>query len=187
MPVPDFSPGEVLTAAAMDSIGMWKIGTVTSGSTTAIVVDNVFSTDYTNYRLVGNVQSIDLAARAGRLELINSAGTTISADYFTKAVSWSNNASVTAIDYDNTSAAMSYGFIGPDTNNIAGFSLDIYNPADAQHTGMSGSSMGHLYGTAYVGSFCSSVHAANTVMRGFRLRSSTGNIKGTVTVYGYRK
>ena len=51
MPVPDFSPGEVLTAAAMDSIGLWKVASGTlSGTATNFV--GCFTSDYTNYRIV---------------------------------------------------------------------------------------------------------------------------------------
>jgi hypothetical protein len=55
MPVPDFSPGEVLTAAAMDSIGLWLVKTVTIGvGATTVPVTNCFSSDYNNYRIVIN-------------------------------------------------------------------------------------------------------------------------------------
>jgi hypothetical protein len=53
MPVPDFSPGEVLTAAAMDSIGMWLVKTQTIGTgVSSVAVTGAFSADYDNYLIV---------------------------------------------------------------------------------------------------------------------------------------
>ena len=50
MPVPDFSPGEVLTAAAMDSIGLWLVKTQAVGAgVSTIVVSDAFSANYDNY------------------------------------------------------------------------------------------------------------------------------------------
>jgi hypothetical protein len=55
MPVPDFSPGEVLTAAAMDSIGLWLVKTVTIGSAvTSVPVADAFSSTYDNYLITVN-------------------------------------------------------------------------------------------------------------------------------------
>ena len=53
MPVPDFSPGEVLTAAAMDSIGLWLVKTQTIGTgVSSVTVTNAFSADYDNYKII---------------------------------------------------------------------------------------------------------------------------------------
>jgi hypothetical protein len=50
MPVPDFSPGEVLTAAAMDSIGLWLVKTQTVGTAvSSVTVTGAFSSTYENY------------------------------------------------------------------------------------------------------------------------------------------
>jgi hypothetical protein len=60
MPVPDFSPGEILTASAMDSIGLWLVKTQTIGTGVAsVTVTGAFSADYDNYRIVisGSVAS----------------------------------------------------------------------------------------------------------------------------------
>jgi hypothetical protein len=58
MPVPDFSPGEVLTAAAMDSIGMWLVSTTAVGAGAASVpVNNCFSSDYQSYRVIMEFES----------------------------------------------------------------------------------------------------------------------------------
>ena len=55
MPVPDFSPGEVLTADAMDSIGLWLVGSTTVTAQTTGIVDNCFTDNYRNYQVVVSV------------------------------------------------------------------------------------------------------------------------------------
>jgi hypothetical protein len=55
MPVPDFSPGEVLTAAAMDSIGLWLVKTQAVGTgVSSVPVTGAFSADYENYLVTYN-------------------------------------------------------------------------------------------------------------------------------------
>jgi len=76
MPVPDFSPGEVLTAAAMDSIGLWLVKSQTVGSNVAsVVVSDCFSADYQNYKIV--ITGLDQANndRELRFQLNNQTGT----------------------------------------------------------------------------------------------------------------
>lgn len=52
MPVPDFAPGEVLTAAAMDSIGLWLVKTQTIGTGVSFIdVTTAFSSTYDNYMI----------------------------------------------------------------------------------------------------------------------------------------
>jgi hypothetical protein len=55
MPVPDFSPGEVLTASAMDSIGLWLVGSTTVTAQTTAILDGCFSSSYRDYLLVVDV------------------------------------------------------------------------------------------------------------------------------------
>ena len=82
MPVPDFSPGEVLTAAAMDSIGLWLIKTDTITSGTSKEITGVFSSDYKNYKIVvSNGQSSGATGLRMRL------GTTSTSVYYWSGIS----------------------------------------------------------------------------------------------------
>jgi hypothetical protein len=70
MPVPDFSPGEVLTAAAMDSIGLWLVKTQTIGSAVAsVTVTGAFSADYDNYLITINGGAHSTAGAGFNLQL----------------------------------------------------------------------------------------------------------------------
>ena len=51
MPVPKFAVGEVLTAQAINQVGLWKIASnFLSGTATNFA--GCFPTDYTNFRIV---------------------------------------------------------------------------------------------------------------------------------------
>jgi hypothetical protein len=72
MPVPDFSPGEIWTAGAADSIGMWLVHRLDFVNTTTIQVDNCFTSNFRNYLLMVSLGThtqgtggIDLRLRAG--------------------------------------------------------------------------------------------------------------------------
>jgi len=50
---PTFSSGAVLTAAQMNSVGLWLIKTQTIGSAvSSVAVTSAFSADYQNYRII---------------------------------------------------------------------------------------------------------------------------------------
>jgi hypothetical protein len=49
---PDFSSGAVLTAAQMNSVGLWFVGSTTITSATTAVLDGCFSSDFRDYLLV---------------------------------------------------------------------------------------------------------------------------------------
>jgi hypothetical protein len=63
MPVPDFSPGEIWTAGAADSIGLWLVKTQTIGAGVgSVTVSDAFSADYDVYLITvsGGVGSANL-------------------------------------------------------------------------------------------------------------------------------
>jgi hypothetical protein len=55
MPVPDFLPGEILTAGAMDAIGMWQVASTSFTNSPGVEVQNCFSSSYRNYKVLINV------------------------------------------------------------------------------------------------------------------------------------
>ena len=179
MPVPDFSPGEVLTAAAMDSIGLWLISTTTvTSAASEILCANVFSSSYANYRIV--VENIDLTIAGGiRLQFRDATGNLAqghdNAGYFVTMA-----AAPASGVYGNTNqASFQIGF--SDTGNTVALSADIYRP------NINGQTVVTSYG-ADSGSLniVSARQTETKIITGFRLFGASGNISGTVRVYGYR-
>jgi hypothetical protein len=188
MPVPDFSPGEVLTAAAMDSIGLWKVGEFTaSGTSRALVCDNVFTSAYTNYRVIVQMRA---ASNTNRLFLlyINTAGSNVTTGYFGTAYGQDYAGGGTGFSVANTSAAHYIGWL-PNSSNVNLYAaFDVYDPLSAtQHTGINGSHSGLSSGFSWLGG--SIVGEMNTTgaYRGLRFdNDNASNLTGTVRVYGYR-
>jgi hypothetical protein len=178
MPVPDFSPGEVLTAAAMDSIGLWLVKTQTVGAGVASVsVLNAFNNDFVNYRVVYDqvvctVSDTTVFVRPGgdaTAASYNSGG------YF---VLYSGS----GVGYLNAVAIDGGIGIGiTSTVNMSG-AFDIYNPNIAART----RAMGMWSGDAYAGQY-GGVHTVATAYTSFDFRVAAGTMTGgTIRVYGYR-
>ena len=181
MPVPDFSPGEVLTAAAMDQVGMWliKTQTLTSVGTGGFLITDLFSSDYQNYRAMINIdtssQNLGLFARFGSIATPY--------NYATLGLTAGNLV-------DNQSGAGQTSFLigymrsGARTHT---FDMDIFNPnmaltTSATYSGWSdnsaGNSSGHRTGSALLNDV--------TAVTGLTLLTSAGTVNGTIRVYGYR-
>jgi len=182
MPVPDFSPGEVLTAAAMDSIGLWLVKTQTVGAGVAsVVVTNAFSADYANYRVTWTG-----GALAGAAALTFQLGPS--------SVSGYNNSY-----YGGLSRVTNAGvFVGLGTNNtgtwnFAGFGdtdgaiidMDLLQPNVASrythskyawHDNRTAESWGVGYG----------VHRVKAAFTDFTISAGSNLTGGTIRVYGYR-
>jgi hypothetical protein len=177
MPVPDFSPGEVLTAAAMDSIGLWLVKTQTVGAGVASVsVPNAFNNDFVNYRVVYDqvvctVSDTTLGIRPGGV-----ATTTYeSGGYFVLY----NGSGVGYLNAASSSFGIAIGITS--TVNTSG-AFDIYNPNIAART----RAMGMWSGDAYAGQY-GGVHTVATAYTSFDFAVFAGTMTGgTIRVYGYR-
>jgi len=176
MPVPDFSPGEVLTAAAMDSIGLWLVKTQTL-STGSTAVTNVFSSDYDSYFVA---ISFGVTSAGGRISLqLN--GTT-GANYFT-AGSFVAYGVTTVNPLATSGAGESSWYWGE--SNTGGYAVTswINGPNLASKTFFTSDWMSNgLNGNV------GGVENTNNVHTGFTLSLASGTFtSGTVRVYGARK
>jgi hypothetical protein len=181
MPVPDFAVGEVLTAAAMDSIGLWLVKTQTIGtSVSSVTVTGAFSADYDNYRIIisGGANSADSGAT---LRLGSAVGSTgyYSAQgsflYSTDGISYLRN--------NNATQWVNIGAAFP-----AGLALDVtlFNPNQARFTGLAINSRVD-YRTTGGASVGNGMHAVSTAYTDFTFSAGTGNMTGgIIRVYGFR-
>lgn len=178
MPVPNFSPGEVLTASAMDSIGLWLIRTTTWSSQTSINVDTVFSDNYKNYYIVcnaagGGPQNVSLTFRSGGAD--TGAGLYKFQSQFINytATGWNTGAVA--------SAANNYQeFLRIQGSEEASANLYVMGPKTPTVTTFQGNcSDNFLYRTG--GGILNSTVSVD----GFRLSSGVATT-GAVRVYGYR-
>jgi hypothetical protein len=177
---PDFSSGAILTAATMSAVGLWKVGTVTATPSAEILVNNVFSSDYTNYRIVISNALITTSPQSIRLQFRDSGGNIGTGHQFG---GWFIQMTVLAGTgaYGNTGAAsIQIGF--SDNTNRVDISADIYRPNISGQTGLTvnGSDSGSA-------NFVAGRQTETKTVTGFRLFGSSGNnISGTVQIFGYR-
>jgi hypothetical protein len=175
MPVPDFSPGEVLTAAAMDSIGLWLVKTQTVGTAvSSVTVSDAFSANYDNYiiQYTGGTNSVNSELR---LQLSGATG----ADYQSSIVYLGYGGVVAGA----TTTTTAFGWCGSGGTNNSVMNTTLYGPFAAKHT----------FATTPLWEFPSGIgnsggrHQLNSSYTGFIVLSATGTMTGgTIRVYGYR-
>lgn len=126
-----FAAGTTLTAAAMNTIGMFHVKTQTiSGTPTSVTVTDAFSSDFDNYRIIGYALDCSTTGDDINMELGN--GGSHTSNYF---------GSTTARIFNASPADANYGDAGPMpisfTNAKAGathIDVTIYMPQVAGYT-----------------------------------------------------
>ena len=178
MPVPDFSPGEVLTAAAMDSIGLWLVKTQTIGTgVSSIPVTDCFSSSYDNYKIMISGG----AASANNTEINLQMGSN-TANYFSSLIYFSWNSTGNALAFGASFNVMKYMGTG-DTSNLY-LNVDVQSPFLAKRT--LASSLSGIDDTR--GGWSQSLLKDNTSYTGFTIVATGGTLTGgTISVYGYKK
>lgn len=199
MPVPDFSPGEILTAAAMDSVGLWRITTCTVSSTggtaatasngvitvgtgnTTVTINNAFSADYDNYFITWDGGVISTLAL---IQVYMGTAPTASAYYGSRSATMVTGAFAGA--GDNNVGVWQYACAGD--SNFAQMAFHLYSPYRADQTYID--SMYHepnagatVFGK-YIGFLNNTVQYTNFTIDPQGATTMTG---GQIRVYGYRK
>jgi hypothetical protein len=182
MPVPDFSPGEVLTAAAMESISSWKLVDTDFTASSLVQVENVFSASYDHYEFT--LTYIGSAAVNTDLRFHTATATpTTTANYF--RYGYYLPASGALVNFHATSQTNAFMDNHSTTSGvIASVSAKILNP-------YLNNSRTHIYHKAYdpqSGLFIDLMHqwVDNTRFTGFRIIPSSGTITGNIQVRGWR-
>lgn len=163
-------------------------GAVAFTGATTVLLNGVFSSTYTNYRIVFQGYGVSNANNMrGR---ISAAGTPITTGTYTAgflAADYSSSAAWTYIGGGGSAfAAMGWIDNGATTANALAF--DIYNPAVAVRTYWNGFTTGTNGGTANAGGIVMGMHETTTAYDGWQFYNSVGtNMTGTVSVYGYVK
>jgi hypothetical protein len=184
MPVPDFSPGEVLTAAAMDSIGLWLVDSgPLSGAATNF--EGCFTSKYRNYR----IEVSDVTQTVGYCAFRFLQGSTaVTASNYVFSFTGRTSAGVTAFDQSNS---ISYGVIGFVVQSTADGALsgsyDIFSPQQAKITYTVGSHFTLNAGVSFNFYAGGSAYNGNDVFDGIQfLTTGSGSQAGNVRIYGYR-
>ncbi len=196
MPVPVFTAGETLDASEMNAVGLWRVtnctvssvggtaatasnGVITIGTNnTSVTVNNAFSADFDNYRIVisGGVSSV----AAGALNM--TLGATATGYYRAGAYMLYSGGVITGFNNSNDSSWR--GVLEATTTTLSAF-VDLSNPFASKNTVFSNhASAARTDGySLFMGGYL----ANTTSYTGFTLTASVGNVTGgTIRVYGYR-
>ena len=175
---PTFSSGAVLTAAQMNSVGLWLVKTETIGTAVAsVTVSDAFSSDYDNYKIIvsGGVSSVSTS-----IQLRLGASAT---GYYGGLIFLTYSAGgVTAAAVNNSNAFL-YAAVGS-TSSLAG-NIEVLNPFNAKTTSVN---CGYTENaTTGSGGNFNGYHNSAVSYTAFTLLAGTGTMTGgTIKVYGYR-
>lgn len=175
-------PNATGTVARTADIGMRFITSGTFTSQSSVSINNCFSSDYTNYKVVfGNItQSTTLVMRI-RMRLAGTDSSSTSWDYAYTYLYATGGAINT-----NTATAQTGLYVGDtnlSSNTLASFSFDVFQPFVARRTMWLG--IGMNYYNQFFTMPGGGVHNVETAYDGFTLYTNTGTITGNYQVYGY--
>jgi hypothetical protein len=178
MPVPDFSPGEVLTAAAMDSIGLWKIAETSFTTAATPFIDGCFSADFENYVVVFTGLS---SITGGYTNVQLRAATVAKATNYSRAGLVSTTGGVLGADSFGT-GQNGWRVLGQSTSGLYA-TMNFYRPFTSAETGyaVTSSYVGNLYSLAGTQTESYSADGFQLIANG-----NAATYTGTLRVYGYR-
>ena len=181
---PVFLDGEILYASSMNKVGLWQVagGLVTSGS--SFDINNCFTTDYDNYKIV--LSNIRVAATTPdiQLRLMNGA-TPITAGYFYGITRVDVGAGTSSIVAGNGLTLWFTGCIAGTTSTVASF--EISSPRLAQQKSFSGQATDSRGAGSYQGISASGTCTSTTACSGLRVLTASSTFTNCrYDVYGYR-
>ena len=154
-------------------------GTVSFSAATSVSLNDVFSTTYRNYRIVLDFNSSGTGAVTFRFRV--SGADNSAANYSYQA----GDISSTTFSGGRGTGQTSSNFGNYDSGGLTSFTIDVFNPFETLRTNVQATNF-FATGGATVGWFYTQF-TATTSFTGFTLLPNTGNITGTVSVYGYNK
>ena len=175
---PTFSSGAVLTAAQMNSVGMWLVKTQTVGSAvSSVTVSSAFSADYDNYLILMSGGTSSAACSMG-IEIGGAVNNYYGfMNYGTASTSTPLGAG------RNSSLLMNWVGGSQGAGQAVHVSVQVINPFKALYTKFLNGTYqnGNDYGTMQ------GEHRVATSYTSFKLSPDSGTITGgTIFVYGYK-
>lgn len=181
---PSASSGGLAISASgnVTGAGLDLITTQSFSAVSSVSINNCFSGDYDNYRVL--VQCVAAAGAVMRLRM-RAAGSDLSGSHYSYGTGGWDSAGGSA-SYGGGSQT-SFGFTYVSTLRFS-LGLDVLSPQLTQFTQVVGSNQGiNAADTAYVGASFGGVYFQTTAVDGFTIYPASSNISGTVSVYGYKK
>ena len=179
--------GDAIDATVFaSSPGLVKINTTSFSAVASQSFNNVFSATYNNYRIVAQFSSPSADANL-RLRYRKAGTDNSAASSYFGMFSRASAAGTTGVL--NTNGETSLSLITLDLANperVYGFSYDVLNPFVSSFTALIGNGTGiELDSSNFYGFSGASHHRVTDSFDGFTIFPASGNITGSVSVYGY--
>ena len=162
--------------AAGTAPGLVHIANVALSATSSVSVDNCFTSDYQYYRIIfDGTASVNLETRTRlRVAGVDASGSNYVVQYF-----FASGTGTGASRATNT-----YMGVGDIQSTIRGaYALDILSPALATPTNYM--SLNQYSGSSAGISIYMGTHSLSTAYDGITFFTNTGNLTGTIRIYGY--
>lgn len=158
------------------------------GNNRALVCDNIFNSNYDNYRIVGKLRST-INANNLFFQFLDSSGGTIATNYVTTAYGLDYQAAGTTFNVLNSTLVAYVGWLPNSSSRYLVFTIDIFGPAIAgDHTGWTITHTGLSSSVAWLGGISPGSRSVAAAERGLRFdNGGAGNLSGKVQVYGYKQ
>jgi hypothetical protein len=173
------------TALGTKKAGMVLLNTTSFSGVASQSINDVFSATYDNYRIILDVT--DLTADGDVFAKLRVGGVDSSASYYSAGYGWLTSGAQTSINISNDSRGFYMFSQDAGTDNIYGFVGDILKPFLAISTKFSG--LGNGSTATGVTAFLpvGGNHQVATSYTSLNLIASSGNMTGSISVYGYNK
>jgi len=178
---PTFSVGSVLTANQMNQVGLWKVTSTTFTAQSSVSVNNCFTSDYTNYRIIMTLNGSSAGSfahfrlRAGGTDLT-------SGSYYRYGTSNSFGGGIANYNAGGQTSHLVVGQWG--SSLVSTCLMDICDPQTSNRTSWYNNVNDTGAGASYI---LNGLVDVSTSYDGFTVYPNSGTMTGTITVYGYRK
>ena len=178
---PVFTAGQILTAAQMNKVGMWLVTNATFTGVSAVNVNDCFTSDYENYRLIFKVDASSTSQNvAFRLR---ASGTDSTASYYFSGLAGNLAADTTAY-FTRSNNASSATVATTFSTGVRTMDLTVYGPQLARATFFSG---WYTSSNEFINYNVGGGHNVATAYDGFSLLAGAGSpatIGGEYWVFG---
>lgn len=177
MAYPVFSSGDVLPASDMNAIGMWLVASTSFTGAGVVIINNCFTSNYTNYMVNINLRGSTAAQPFIKLR---AGGTDASSayNYGGYYIAMSGG----AITGEGALGGTSGFRIGAYGANEYGSNTYIYNPAVAVSSTYTSNCQAAEDYARYFGGY----HGTAAAYDGMSLVLSSGTVTGRIRIYGMR-
>lgn len=191
---PDFSTAQILTSAAMNAVGLWKITPTVSGTGVTVASDGdvvlsaapepfitAFNADYRNYRIL--CQLTGFSGGAASLAVRMASGTTpntTAANYRNVGYEAGYGGALGTVNNNGATAGWNVGRVDG-AGQMSGFVVDIQAPFVAEYTQYSS-----VFRDWAVSGYQSGYLQVTTSYDGFNPRiGGASTMTGRISIYGY--